>query len=154
MKNLFKTTGAALSLALLGGTAFADGHVDAAIKARQSQMQLYAFNLGALGAMAKGAVAYDAEAATAAASNLAAVAMLDQSMLWPAGSDSGAAKTRAKAEMWSNYPDVMAKGKALSDAAVAMQAAAGTDLDSLRGAMGAVGGACGACHKVYREPES
>ena len=41
--------------------------VEAAIKARKAQMQLYAFNLGLLGDMAKGAVAYDASAAAAAA---------------------------------------------------------------------------------------
>lgn len=152
MKRAFTLTAATLGLAVLTGTAFADGHIDNAIKARQAQMNLYAFNLGALGAMAKGQVDYDAEAATKAATNLVTLMSLDQSMYWPQGSDSGSAKSNTKADMWANFPDVMAKGKATYEAAVAMQAAAGTDLDALRGAMGALGGACTACHKAYREP--
>lgn len=153
MKRAFTFSALSLALALTGTSAFADGHIDAAIKARQSQMQLYAFNIGALGAMAKGTRDYDAAAATAAANNLAALTVMDQSAMWPQGSDSGAAKTRAKAKMWSNFPEVMTKGQALAAAAAAMQTAAGTDLASLRGAMGDLGGACGACHKAFREPE-
>ena len=152
MKRAITLTAATLGLALLTGTAFADGHINHAIKARQAQMNLYAFNLGALGAMAKGQVEYDSEAATKAATNLVTLMSLDQSNYWPQGSDSGSAESRAKADMWANFPDVMAKGKATYEAAVAMQTAAGTDLDALRGAMGALGGACTACHKAYREP--
>ena len=40
-------------------------------------MQLYAFNISHLGAMAKGEVDYDAAAASAAANNLAALAALN-----------------------------------------------------------------------------
>ncbi|PSL17354.1 c-type cytochrome [Shimia abyssi] len=154
MTRFTKLTAAALGLTLLGGAAFADGHIDAAIKARQAQMQLYGFNLGVLGAMAKGDVDYDAATASAAADNLLAAATLNASIMWPQGSDSGAAKSRAKADMWSNYPDVQAKGMALVEAATAMQAAAGGGVEGIRGAIGAVGGACGACHKAYREPSS
>lgn len=154
MKRAFTLTAATLGLAVLTSTAFADGHINHAIKARQAQMQLYAFNLGTLGAMAKGEMEYDAAKASAAAGNLATLTTLDQSMMWPQGSDSANAETRAKPEMWANFPDVMAKGKAMADAAAAMQAAAGTDLDSLRAAMGPLGGSCGGCHKPYREPES
>ena len=38
----------------------------AAVKARQSAMTLYSFNLGLLGGMAKGDIEYDADAASAA----------------------------------------------------------------------------------------
>ena len=154
MKRAFTLTIAALGLAIAAGTAFADGHVDAAIKARQSQMQLYAFNIGTLGAMAQGEMEYDAAKASTAANNLVTLTAIDQSLMWPQGSDSANAKTRAKPEIWANFPDVMTKGKAMADAALAMQGAAGTDLDSLRAAMGALGGSCGGCHKPYREPES
>ncbi|MGR3713668.1 MAG: c-type cytochrome [Shimia sp.] len=152
MKRLLSVSAISAAIAFTGATAFADGHIDHAIEARQSQMTLYAFSLGTLGAMAKGEMDYDATAAAAAASNLAALTMLDQSAMWPQGSDSASNdKSAAKADMWANFPDVMAKGKALGDAAAAMNAAAGTDLASLRGAMGPLGGACGACHKAYRE---
>ncbi|MCB2131628.1 MAG: cytochrome c, partial [Rhodobacteraceae bacterium] len=34
-----------------------------------------------------------------------------------------------------------------------LAAAAGTDQDSLKAAMGGVGAACGACHKAYRKAD-
>lgn len=145
---------AALVVALGASAVMADGHSKAlmgAVKARQGQMQLYAHNLGVLGAMAKGDVAYDAAAAQAAADNLVAVSGLNAMTMWPQGSDNESIEgSRAKAEIWSNFPDVAAKGAALSEAAVAMAAGAGTDLASLQAAMGPLGGACGACHKAYR----
>lgn len=145
-------------LAVAATTAFAGGHagpLDAAIGARQAQMQLYAFNLGILGGMAQGKADYDAAAATAAANNLAALTKLDQSVMWPQGSDNAANEnSRALPAMWENFPDVMAKGGALAAAADAMAAEAGNGLEALQANMGALGGACGACHKPYRAPNT
>lgn len=132
----------------------AKGPHAAAIKARQSQMQLYAFNLGQLGAMAKGEVEYNSEVATAAAANLATMTRLNAMAMWPAGSDNAqAANTRALPDLWQNFADVASKAEALSAAADTMASAAGTDLMSLQAAMGPLGGACGACHKAYRAEE-
>jgi len=152
MKRRIMTAVLAITVA---GSAFAAGHADkaiqGAIKARQGQMQLYAHNLGILGAMAKGEVEYDAAAASAAANNLKAVANLDAMTLWPQGSDMDSAEnTRAKAEIWTTFPAVVENSKAMSAAAGAMADAAGKDLASLQGAMGALGGACGSCHKAFR----
>lgn len=135
--------------------AFADGHLEKAIEARKAVMSLYSFNLGQLGAMAKGNVAYDAAAASAAAGNLAALAALDQGALWPKGSDATAMpeKTRAKAEIWSTYPEVNGKSKALADASAAMAKVAGDGLPALQGAIGNVGQSCGGCHKPFRMPK-
>ncbi|MFY0691532.1 MAG: cytochrome c [Paracoccaceae bacterium] len=151
----------AVSLAAMGFAtlAIAGGHgqsaEDKAIGARNAQMELYSFNLGQLGAMAKGAAPYDAEVAAAAAANLAAVAQLDQSQFWPAETDNFASdKTRALPAIWSNMADFEAKSQALSDAAVKLAAAAGTDLDALKAGLGDVGGACSACHKAYRAPKN
>lgn len=125
-----------------------------AVKARQGQMQLYAFNLGQLGAMAKGEVEYDAAAATAAAQNIAALTKLDASKMWPAGTDSASLEgSAALPDLWENFDDVIAKAQAASAAADSMVVAAGTDLASLQGAMGGLGGACGGCHKAYRKSE-
>lgn len=156
MSFLKKTAVAAVILAIsTGGLAVAHENENPAVKARQMVMSLYAHHLGTLGAMAKGSVDYDAEAATRAATNLVTLTQLNQMAMWPQGTDSGAIKgTRAKVEMWSSFPDVGAKSKALDDAAMAMQAAAGSSLEDLRGAMRPLGGACGACHKAYRVPES
>lgn len=149
-----KRTGLTLTLiaSLFAGSAFADAATDRAIKARQSLMQLYAFNLGALGAMAKGTVEYDADAASAIAANLVSLSTLSPAGLWPQGSDIGSyPNTAALPEIWTMYPDIASKSKALSDAATAMKIAAGTDLAALRGAMKPMGGACGGCHKTYRQ---
>ncbi|WP_299353152.1 cytochrome c [uncultured Shimia sp.] len=154
MKRVSFVTALGLTATIFLGAATAHETDNPAVTARMAIMQLYANNLGQLGAMAKGNVEYSADAATAAANNLGLLVQLDQSTLWPAGTDTDSiSNTRALPEIWQNFPDVMAKGKALSEAVTAMQAAAGTDLASLQGAMGALGGACGACHKAYRAPE-
>ncbi|WP_068113323.1 c-type cytochrome [Tropicimonas marinistellae] len=155
MRNAFKLACCGFAATLLAGTVLAQDKPNPAVSTRQNIMQLYAFNLGQLGAMAKEQVAYDADAASKAAGNLALLVQLDQSALWPQGTDNSAEpNTRALPDIWTNFDDVVVKGNALSDAVTAMQAAAGTDLASLQGAMGGVGGACGACHKAYRAPEN
>ncbi|WP_323795027.1 cytochrome c [Nisaea sp.] len=140
---------------LVAAPVFADGHLEKAIEARQAVMKLYSFNLGQLGAMAKGSVAYDATAASAAANNLAALAALDQGMMWPKGSDATAMpdKTRAMAEIWATYPEINGKSKALADASMAMAKVAGDGLPALQGALGDVGKSCGGCHKPFRAPK-
>lgn len=140
--------------------AYADSHnndkqIAAAIKARQSQMQLHAFNLGVLGAMAKEEVPYDAAAASGAANNLAALASMSQAGYWLPGSDSDSVEgTRALPAIWAADSKIGDKGQDFVDAVSAMQSAAGTDLAALQAAMGAVGKSCGSCHETYRKPQS
>ena len=143
----------AAALAVTGMSAGADEAAEKAIKARKAQMQLYSWNLGALGAMAKGNVAYDAKAASSAANNLLALANLDAGSMWPQGTDSTAmpGKTRAKAEAWTTYPKVAEKGKEFNAAAVELASVAGNGLEALQAAVGAVGKTCGGCHKPFRE---
>jgi cytochrome c556 len=157
---------AALSGLILAGavasTAIGDGNHDAesakaAIKARQAQMTLYAFNIGVLGGMAKGETDYDAATASKAASNLATLATLDQSRMWPPGSDNfelGGEVTAALPAIWAADSDIGAKGMAFAEAAAAMNGAAGNGLEALRGAMGALGNSCGGCHKAYRQSKN
>ena len=153
LRSLAMTLSAAAVLAAAPLTASASD-LPPAVKARQGQMQLYAFNLGQLGAMAKGEVEYDAAAATAAAQNIAALTKLDASKMWPAGTDSDSLEgSAALPDLWQNFEDVIAKAQANSAAADAMVVAAGTDLASLQAAMGGLGGACGGCHKPYRKSE-
>ncbi len=156
MKSIKIILGAAVVISgMAGATALADGHLEGAIKARKAVMQLRAYSIGQLGAMAKGEVEYDAAAASAAANNLLALAKLDQSTMWPQGTDNASmpGKTRALPEIWSTYPAVVEKAKAMVVAAEAMAKVAGTDLASLQGAMGGVGGACGGCHKPFQAPQ-
>lgn len=158
MTATLKVLCATLALSLPATIATAESHVDPAIQgaitARQSHMRLYAHNLGALGAMARGMVEYDAERASAAASNLLALSQLSQGSYWVPGSDNASVEgTRALPAIWANIPDVVEHAAALTAAAESLAASAGTDLASLQAGMGAVGGACGACHRAYRQSE-
>ncbi len=127
------------------------------IEARQSIMRIYSYNLGLLGAMAKGAAEYDAKLAAAAANNLLATANMDNSTMWPKGSsadDEGLKdKTRAKAKIWSSFPEVSEKHKKLTEAVTTMAADAGNGLDAVKTNMGAVGKGCKGCHKSFRVPK-
>jgi len=126
-----------------------------AVNARQSHMQLYAFNLGALGGMAQGSLPYDAAAATAAAQNLDHLVQIDQARYWiPGTSSEDLEESHALPAIWENMADFEAKQAGLRDAVAALVAAAGTDQATLGAAMGGVGQACGACHQAYREPQS
>jgi len=152
-----RLTFAAAALAAFGLTGAAIGQsggdpaIEAAVKARHGLMQNYAFNLGALGAMAKGDMEYDAELAQAAAGNLAALAGLDQRAMWPEGSDNATVEgSRALPAIWEDMAGFEKAESDLKTAADAMAEAAGTDLAALQQAMAPLGGACGACHKTYR----
>ena len=149
-----KTLLAALSLTALGvaGAAMAqDEPFKNEIKARQGIMTYRGLQLGVLGGMAKGEVEYDAAAAQKAADNLMASITLDASMLWPKGSDNTAnPASTALPAMWEEGSGIGDKAKAMVEAATALQAAAGTDLEAMKTAMGPVGEACGGCHKAFR----
>lgn len=144
-----------MAVFLTGAPVLADDDAAKAIGARKSQMHLYSWNLGQLGAMAKGEAAYDAATAGAAAVALAGIAGMPLAPLWPKGSDGAAhaGASRAKPEIWSDFADFETKAKVLADAASHLSSVAGNGLPALQGAMGEVGKACGACHKANRMPE-
>ncbi len=143
--------------AAVAGTAFAGGHGgNPAVKVRKSHMQLYQFNIGILGAMAKGEVEYDADAASAAAGNLAAVSTLSQRGYWMPGtsSDDLPDETRALPALWEEGSKAGEIGGSFAEAAAALAAVAGDGKDAMAGAIGPVGKACGDCHKAYRKPNN
>ncbi|WP_223425780.1 c-type cytochrome [Tateyamaria pelophila] len=158
MSRFFGLSLTALAAVATVSTASADGHTAAlenATNARHAQMQVIAYHTGLLGEMAKGTTPYDAATATAAAENLASAASMNRIVLWLEGSEQGAiATSRAKTEIWSDASGFEEMAVALETAADAMVDAAGTDLDSLRAAMGGVGKSCGDCHKAYRGPKN
>ncbi len=135
--------------------AFAGSHGgNPAVKARQSHMRLNDHNIGILGAMAKGDVEYNAEAAVAAASNLAALANLDQRSYWVPGTSNAELgdETNALPAIWESGSTAGKIAGELADAAAKLAAVAGDGKDALGPALGPVGGACGACHKANRKP--
>jgi cytochrome c556 len=149
-------TGAAL---MAGATAAISGEAEErAVKARQALMQVYAFNLGQLGAMVKGEMEYNADLAKASADNLVKATTMNGMAMWPKGSsmdDEGmAGKTWAKADIWADGSDVGEKAKALREAAAQMAEVAGNGLDAVKGAMGGVGGGCKGCHEKFRAPKN
>jgi len=137
-------------------TAVAAGDFDRQIKARQATMQLYAFNLGILGAMAKGDMDYNADQASAAAADLQALANLNGGAMWPQDSDmaKNPGITWAKPDIWTTYPKIAEKSKALKEATAKMAAAAGSGIDGIRTNIGAVGGSCKSCHDDFRAPKN
>ena len=156
MKKLAFVTAALTALGIAGAAIGAShSEVNPAVKARQSLMQLYSFNLGTLGAMAKGEMDYNAEVAGAAAANLVALSGTDQTAMWPEGTDSGSIEgTRALPAIWENMGEFEEHSDALSQASMTMADAAGQDVDALRGAMKGVGGACGSCHEEFRKSQN
>ena len=145
---------AALALAVTcGAGSVAAQSIEDTVAARQGQFKLFAAHVGPLVGMAQGNIEYDAETAQIAADNLARLTGLDQTFLWPEGSDNMSIDgTRALPVIWDDPDGFVARLTALQEGTAAMQAAAGDGLDALRGALGGVGGACSACHEDFRAP--
>ena len=126
-----------------------------AIKARQGEMQLRAFNLGPLFAMAKGKIDYDAELASTLAGNLKLMLDLNNGRAWAQGTDTEAypGKTTALPEVWTTYPEIGEYGKKYVSAVNELTAVAGGGVDALKSKIGAVGKSCKGCHDEFREKE-
>ncbi len=149
-----------LGLLLAGLALVATGHAnqdpnEKAIKARQGEMQLRAFNAGPLFGMAKGQVDYDAELAKKLAGNLKLMLDLDNGRAWAPGSHNGAypGKTTALPKIWDTYPEISEYGKNYAKAVNELAALAGNGRDALKSKIGDLGKACKACHDDFREKQ-
>lgn len=121
------------------------------IKARQAYMQVLGYNVGILGAMARGRVPYDAEMATAAAQNLNFAAQMNNGSMWPMGSDMDShADTVAKVELWQNFSEAGGYLTDMSTATANLVGEAGNGVDAMKAAFGDVGKTCSGCHKQFR----
>ena len=144
-------------IAAAGGAAIAGSHGgNPAVKARQAHMQLYAHNIGILGAMAKGEAEYDAEAATTAANNLVALSGMAQNGYWVEGTSNeelGEA-TRALPAIIGNQAEAAEHFAELNQAAMSLAEVAGNGQEAIGPALGPVGQACGDCHDEYRQPNN
>jgi cytochrome c556 len=130
---------------LVGGVAIAkEGVKDPQVKARQELMSVVAGNTKTLGEMAGGKIPFDATAAAAAKAALAAAAAEIPAKFEPQATDP---VTEAKAEIWTNWDDFVAKSEALLKAAEAVDT---TSVETIGAGMGAIGGACKDCHTTYR----
>jgi cytochrome c556 len=124
-----------------------------AIKARQGEMQLRAFNVGPLFGMAKGKIDYDAGLAAKLAGNLKLMLDLDNGRAWAKGSDNEhyKGKTTALPKIWTTYPEIADYGKKYVAAVNDLAAVAGNGADALKSKMGALGKSCKGCHDEFRE---
>jgi len=153
MNRLKTVLGAGAVAALLASPVSAQdkGQFDKQIKARKAVMQVYSFNLGLMGAMAKGDTEYDAQTAVNAAWNLNVAAMMKNGPMWPQGSGNDAVEsTRALPENWTSYPEAAKYSEDLVAASAELVKVAGNGLDAMKGAMGAVGKSCKGCHDDFR----
>lgn len=126
-----------------------------AIKARQGEMQLRAFNVGPLFAMAKGKIDYDAAMANKLAGNLKLLLDLDNGRAWAKGSDidNYMGDTTALPEIWTTYPEISEYGKKYATAVNELAAEAGNGVDALKSKIGPVGDSCKGCHDEFREKQ-
>lgn len=158
MNRLSRLTSLSLIAATLAGVALAQAtpeELTAALEARHNHMKGYAAAMGVLGKMAQGEMAYDAAAATEAATQLATLSETDIAQWFVPGTEVGAIDdSAALPAAFENLADLTAKNEALHTAALALQAAAGTDLAALQAAIPAVGQSCGGCHQLYRQPSN
>ena len=137
--------GLVIAAVLVGGVAIAkEGVKDPQVKARQELMATIGANTKTLGEMAGGKIPFDATAAAAAKAALAAAAAEIPAKFEPQATDP---VTEAKAEIWTNWDDFVAKSEALLKAA---EAADTTSPETIGAGMGAIGGACKDCHTTYR----
>jgi cytochrome c556 len=127
-----------------GSVALAGEATDPTVKARQDLMGVFGKNMKVLGEMASDKVAFDAAAAEAAKAELIAASAEIAAKFEAQATDP---ESEAKAEIWTNWDDFVAKGNAMNAAATGLDA---TSLDGVKAGMGALGGACKACHTAYR----
>ena len=93
---------------------------------RERHMHLFAYNLGPLGAMARGNAEYDGETASLHAGNIAALASVDFSPYWVEGSSSAELEeSRALPAIWENLEDVEQQRVELMEAAQQLESVAG-----------------------------
>lgn len=152
-----RTLAAAMALsvaaAALAGAALAQTAAEKAVAARQANFK----QLGASFKTINDELKKDAP--DMAAIGAAATKMRDLAVGLPSwfpkgsGAESGA-KTRAKAEIWTDAAGfaVVQRGLQTQTAQLQKLAAAG-DLAGVRGQVKPTGGACAACHDKYRTPQ-
>lgn len=123
-------------------------NAEAAIKYRQSVMQVQNHHLGRIFAMVNGRMPFDAKVAAEDAAlldtidKLPFVAFID-------GSDKG--ETNAKSEIWKQRARFDAAALKMQEDVAKLNAAAKTgSLDAIKAAAGAVSQSCKACHDDYQ----
>lgn len=124
-------------------------NAEAAIKYRQSVMQVQSYHLGRIFAMANGRAPFDAKVAESDAALLDVIDKLPF-VAFGEGTDKGAVN-RAKPEIWAEKSKFDAAAQKMQDAVAKLHAAAKTgDQSQIKAAVGAAAQSCNDCHDTYR----
>lgn len=151
-KSLMFVAAAALAAPVMLPVAVQAQSAEDVAEARISYQRLLSFEMGPLAAMVRGDAEYDAERAQAHADNLVLLSQYDQTDLLRPGTSKAdlPGKTRAEPAIWDDLEAYFAAEQAFTDAALAVQAAAGAGLNDLRPLFADLGGSCRGCHSDYR----
>jgi cytochrome c556 len=140
---------AALGLATALPAAAQFRNAEAAIKYRQSVMQVQSFHLGRIFAMANGRAPFDAKVV---ASDAALLDVIDKLpfVAFGEGTDKGAVH-RARPQIWAEKAKFDAAALKMQEEVAKLNAAAKTgDQAQIKAAVGAAAQSCDDCHDAYR----
>jgi cytochrome c556 len=136
-------------LLVVAGAQAADP-VEEAVEYRQAVMNVYYWNLNAMGNMAKGKLPFDAATFARHAKDLAAATQLELMAAFP--EDSVNDESDASDTIWLDWQKFQDKHKALrEEAAKLAEVAAGGDEESIKKEFGATGKTCKGCHDDFKK---
>lgn len=156
-KNVLITIMAVLCTALVSTSAAQEGpspeeQAANATATRQAVFKLLGFNMGAIGAMARGRIDFDAAIAERNARRIAALAPMIPEVFAAMDTREFEVETEALPIIWDNMDEFAGNAQKLVDAANTFaDIAAGGDQEATMGGLRAFGGTCGNCHDSFRE---
>ncbi|MCU7905834.1 MAG: cytochrome c [Candidatus Thiodiazotropha sp. (ex Epidulcina cf. delphinae)] len=154
MKSKKKRLARAVGLvSVIGASLAANGvmadAIERAVDYRQGVMNVFGWNMKAMGDMMKGKVAFDQEAFANHANDLAAAARLNLMPGFPEDSESD--ESDALPEIWMEFDDFEGKYRDLRMRSKALSGVAESgDKAKLGEALDKTGKACKACHKKFK----
>ncbi|MCG7983281.1 MAG: cytochrome c [Candidatus Thiodiazotropha lotti] len=125
------------------------GEVEKAVEYRQGVMNVFSWNMKAMGDMMKGKTEFDKARFAAHAEELSNASKFKLMNGFPEDSESD--ESDALAEIWMDFEDFESKFQDFGSAAQALdKAAQGGDKGSMGAALKETGKSCKACHKKYK----
>lgn len=150
-RHLIKTfLGTALVLGASSAMAQEGEALTKQIDYRQAVMEVFSWNLSAMGDTVKGEVPYDKASFERHAQDLASATRLDVLKGFP--DDSVSDDSDAKDEIWLQWNEFADKFRALQDEAAKLaEVSASGDIEKIKGQFKETAGTCKACHKAFKK---
>ncbi|AKS40840.1 c-type cytochrome [Wenzhouxiangella marina] len=141
---------ALLAVSSLASAELTPEQAERAVETRQSVLHLMGWNIGPLGAMARGRMDFDVDRVQTNAGRLVALANMLPDAFAP-DTRANEVSTEALDVIWEQPEAFAAKIQATIDASNRLvEAAAGGDENAMREAIGGLGSTCGSCHDDFR----